>query len=690
VYALGCVLYEMLVGEPPHTGSTPQAVLGKIITEAPPQVTKARKTVPPNVEAAVARALEKLPADRFRDAAELAKALVDPGFRHGLDGGDRYALTRTSRVAERLLVPLTLATLLLGGLTVRSALQPTPSRPVVRFSIPVDQAFEHGLAISPDGSTIVLGQAHSSGGGAIQFEQRRLESLAVTPIPGTEGQEVWSPSVSPDGSEVAFHADGEIRVTPLGGGASRTIAGGSCCPFWAQDGSIYFQEPNGSIQRVESPGGPARSVTNPREGERHGEPWLLSGGEMGVLTVSSVGEQPRIESVNLSTGERQTLATGFTPQVTASGHLLFGTLDGQLMAAPIDLTRAELEAPPVAVVEGMAVAPQQFVMYDVSESGTLVYLAGTSAGRSEFVWANRSGQILPVDPGETFGLIGTGNTGWQLSPDDSTVAFRQLVDGKAEIWTKALPDGPLSRLTFGTEADVMRPTWTPDGEWVTYFSGPDAQDRNVWRRRADGVGEPELVYDGERSLTQGVWCSDGQWLILRTGATAAMGLGLRDIVGLRLGSDTTLLPLVDSEFVEGSPSLSPDGRWLAYESDETGQFEIYVRPFPNVASTRIRVSSNGGLKPVWAHSGRELFFADASGYMVAAEFDPEEGRVGELDSLFQIPGGVVQARGIDFFDVSSDDQRFLMVRSVASGEEGLHVVVVQNFFEELKRLVPPN
>ena len=325
----------------------------------------------------------------------------------------------------------------------------------------------------------------------------------------------------------------------------------------------------------------------------------------------------------------------------------------------------------------------------LSDDGTLVYQTGAveGAGQWEFVWVTRSGQATPVDAGFTFASRG-GNFGWRLSPDGTQVVYS---GGDYDVWIKHLPDGPRDRITF-YEGPDYRPFWRPNGDTVTYFSGPSAEDRSVWSRRADGTGEPVLVLDDVRSFSQGSWSADGEWLVLRAAATEEMGFGLRDILAFRPGVDSAAVPLVASpEFAEGEPALSPDGRWLAYSSDETGRREVFVRPFPNVDS-RVTVSTDGGLGPLWAHSGRELFFVDEELALVAVQFDPDTGQVLGRETLFALPPGyAIGIAGNNFYDITSDDERFLMVRAYEGDADAegpaTEVIVVENFFEELKERV---
>ncbi len=411
---------------------------------------------------------------------------------------------------------------------------------------------------------------------------------------------------------------------------------------------------------------------------------LLPGGDAAVYTVWESAGEARLEAVRLEEGAvPNALAPGLKPYLTSSGHLLFSSPDGQLLVAPFDADALELRAAAVPLVEGVFVT-DLVPYYAFSPAGTLVYQSG-GAGGSQFVWVSRSGQAEPVDPDHSFQA--QTNFALGLSPDGTRVVFNSVVDGVSDIRIKVLPDGPEERITF-TGDESSRPFWSRDGRSVTYFEGPDLEDQNVWSRRADGTGVPELILDPERSLAQGAWSPDGSWLVMRAGATAGMGIGRRDVLGFRPGIDSMPRPLVaTAEFIEGAPSISPDGRWLSYTSNGTGGLEVYVRPFPNVDSTRVRVSTDGGMAPVWSRDGRELFFVDGARRMVSAAWDSEAGRVLTQDVLFAIPPSAFAVDGNSFYDVSLDGQRFLMIRpAVATGSASPDLVLVQNFSEELKRV----
>ena len=249
--------------------------------------------------------------------------------------------------------------------------------------------------------------------------------------------------------------------------------------------------------------------------------------------------------------------------------------------------------------------------------------------------------------------------GWSLSPDGTRLALKEQTEAGDDIWVKQLPDGPLSRLTFYEGSD-MRPRWAPDGETVTFLSVRSG-NWDVWSQRADGTGEPQVLFDGESLLNQGVgfWSPVGEWMVLHTGGSAGV-VGGRHILALRPGVDSVPLPLLTEEYDEQAPALSPDGRWLAYVSTETGSPEVFVRPFPDVDSGKWQISTDGGVQPVWAHSGRELFYIDGSRALVATQVETASSfQVGAKETLFTLPPDYNSGAVSTLYDIAPDDQRFL-------------------------------
>ncbi|MCH8254191.1 MAG: serine/threonine-protein kinase [Gemmatimonadetes bacterium] len=705
-YALGCVLYEMLVGEPPYTGATAQAILGRIIMGGPASATEQRSAVPAHVDGAIRKALETLPADRFPSIRAFAEALSDEHFRHG----ELAEIAGTSGVGpwKHLGIGMTAVAAAFALAFGWSFLGPEPPAAVVRFSLEFEEGQEWtGMYMTeiPDGSGIVYVGHGETGEASSQLWIRRWADLDAQPIRGTEG--AFSFALSPDGREVAFTAArsfelqfGPLRVVALEGGLSRTLVESIAWVWdWTADG-VYFSNSSFTVSLIPASGvgtEAAEGVTEHREGEEYHTMFsALPGGTMATFMVSRSSFDTEIWAIDLDTGDRRFLTMGNRPAYASSGHLLFTTPEGFLMAALFDPVTAELLGPPVPVVEGLTLDPTWgFSFYMVGVDGTLIYKADVEdtggGGESEMVWVSRSGVETPVDADWRFNKPPT-NGGWSVSPDGSKVAYTvgtvriASKDFDMDIWVKELPDGPAKRLTFSDERE-MNPAWSPDGESVTYVRGPN-EDVNVWQTRADGTGVPRLLLDPGRYVNFPRWSADGEWLLLRTYARNDR-LNEMDIVGFRPGVDESLVPLIVTEDVEekGS-SLSPDGRWLAYSSNETGQGEIYVRPFPIDDSAPILVSRVGGLNPLWAHSGEELFYIDAGYGMVAVKVETgAEFRVLERETLFTVSPRSRQGDLDTAYDLSPDDQRFLMVRSVRSVTGESRTIMVQNFFEVLKERV---
>ncbi|MCH8992112.1 MAG: protein kinase, partial [Acidobacteria bacterium] len=674
IYSLGCVLYEMLVGEPPFAGSTAQAVLGKIIAGKSVSAMEERPSVPPNVDAAVRCALEKLPADRFARADDFANALSNPAFRYGEEAAGALALSggRWKKAA----LALTASTVLFGAVATSLYIRPGPTLPVERFADPFAQSQRptafgaSAFALSPDGSMLVYRRREDSGN---ELWVRRWDDLEAFPVRGTNGG--FYPAVSYDNTEIAFIVNGEIRVVAVDGGPVRTVTPG-LAPHWGPDGDLYVTT-GGGIVRVPATGGAPELVT-PDGYDLYTVLYDVLPGEKGAIvwTVDGV-----VRAMDLATGEMALLTPGTNPSYAESGHLVYLAEGGTLMAAPFDAGAMELLGPAVPVLEGV-------VGYSLSDTGKLFYSKGDErrlVGTLEFVWMTRTGQATVIDSGWTFDPGGI-NPGWSLSPDGKRLAYRQLVANNEDIWIKELPDGPNNRITLD-EAGDWSPRWSPDGERILYTSYRGTPSNALLSRRADGTGVEELVFGHTAYIVDGAWCLDEDWIVLRV-----FPLGNRDIVAFRPGVDSVAVPLLVEEYDEKQPACSPDGRWLAYVSNETGSEEVFVRPFPDVDDGKFPVSTNGGIMPVWADDGRELFFVDDDRGLVAAQIDTDSGfQVTEREILFTVPGRFRTSASNILFDVSPDGQRFLMARTpdLAGGRETpIQTVLINNFFQVLKERVP--
>jgi Tol biopolymer transport system component len=689
IYALACVLYEMLVGEPPYPGTTAQAVLGKIIQGIPVSATAIRRSVPANVDAAIRRALEKLPADRFTSAQGFAKALGDPGFRHGEDPAAAVAPARLRRIA---IAGWATAAAAVAALVVGAMLPtPQPVRRVERFAAPFLEGQEpeylgpNGYDLSPDGSMLVYRRGPPGGQSLLA---RRWDDLAATPIRETENAR--DPAVSPDGLQLAFEQDEQIKVLAFSGGPVRTLTEG-ITPEWGPDGFVYASTDSGTV-RVPASGGAIEVVSRLADGEDvHVVYDVLPGAEEALMMVLESDEDVwEIRGLDLETGEMKSLVEGQRPRFAPTGHLLYSANDGTLMAARFDPDRMELLGQPVALMDGIG-------YWSVSDDGKLFYTAGvgTSGGPTlQFLWVTREGRATPVDPSWSVQRGTDVNVGWSISPDGSMMAVREYTSEGYDIWVKQLDTGPRSRLTFGDSEERM-PVWKPGTREVTFLS-----DRNgnldVWSRPADGTQEPELILDIEDVIATADWTPDGEWLLVRT-STGSAATSQRNVLAFRPSVDSVPTPLFAGSYREISPAVSPDGHWIAYASDETGRYEIYVRPFPDVDRRRWQVSIDGGRRPRWAHSGRELFFQSPENAMLAVPIENGgDFAYGTPSVLFEAesPWYVSNLSGL-VYEVAPDDQRFLIATtqpggSTADSDAPLPpaTVLVNNFFEELERAVP--
>ncbi len=684
IYALACVLYEMLIGEPPYPGTTAQAVLGKIIQGLPVSPTTIRRSIPAHVDAAIRKALEKLPADRFAGAQDFAKALSDPSFRHGATA-DSLALA-SGGTWRRVAIGASVASASLAAALAWVLLRPEPRAPVERFSLlPVaGQVADYDFAISNDGTAIVF---ELRGEGAPHLALRRLDNLEATPIAGT--QDGFSPTLSPDGSEVAFVVQPELKVTPLLGGVTRTIADSVfCCTRWATDGYIYYSDLRRVIKRVPAAGGNAETITVRAEENDgpHADFEVLPGTDVGVFTVW--GSPNRVDALRLSTGERTSVTPGVKPFLTRDGDLVFSTLEGQILAAAFDADALALAGPAVPFVDGVRVDGDDYPYYAVSPNGTLAYWTGVAGGggSAQVVWVTRTGEVTPVDSSWEFNPGGN-EVAVALSPDGRRAAVKIDSEAGEDIWIKQLDTGPLSRLTFDPGVD-FRPRWSKDGRSIVFassrVSGGDHYD--LWTQPADGTGSPRLLLDLEESILEFDQNPDESMFVLRLGGGAG-ATGIRDLVGLRVG-DSVTVPLAAEPYDEKAAALSPDGRWLAYESTETGRNEIYVRPFPAVNDGKWQVSSTGGINPRWASNGREIYFVDGSGSLVAARISGTRGfEVTGSEQLFSVTERALEA-GPNYtsWDVAADG-RFLFIRTGGPDASGRpnEFVLVQNWLEEIRQ-----
>jgi serine/threonine-protein kinase len=686
MYSLGVVVYEMLVGEPPHTGKTVQAIIAKVVSAEPQPVSRVRHSVPSNVDAAVMCALAKTPADRFASGADFADALTNPAFALPTPAGVVPVPQREgprSKLTVLAFPIAVIATLLAFWGWLRSP--PESPKPVTRISIRMPEGEEvvrgqgTDIALSPDGSRLVYVGPGETGR---RLWLRRLDQLHATPLPGSEG--AFGPFFSPDGEAVGFHdgQPGPLKIVSVAGlpPATRVALVPRNSGDWGPDDMLYFGALSGGISRVRAAGGEPEVVTTPDTA--HGGLWhdrvdVLPNGKGALFTIwrGSV-EDADVAAVEFRTGEVRVLVRGLDPQYARSGHLVYVRSDSVLSAAPFDQDNLLVTGPTTPLIEGVRCKSGGAAQFALSETGTLVYGTGGRQLR-QAVLVDREGVEREVDPDwadRSYDPV--------LSPDGTRLAV--AVDGPdgRHIWIKTLDRGPLSRLTFEGDFNVG-PTWTPDGLSVTFSSERAGQETSdIWIKRADGVGSAEVLLDIAASWVAGVWSPDRSWFVY----SLTTAVGQRDIFAWRAGPDSLIVPVAAAAGVEEhSPALSPDGQWLAYVSNETGRWEVWVRPFPDVEAGRWQVSARGGTEPVWAHSGGELFYKSGHQELVVAEVVSEPAFRVEMERPLFSVADYYSRETRQQYAVGFNDQRFVMLRKVET--EDFEWVLVLNFFEELKQRV---
>jgi tRNA A-37 threonylcarbamoyl transferase component Bud32 len=681
VYSLGAMLYEMLAGDPPYTGSTAQAIVAKVITEKAPSVSGARDTVPPHVAAAVARALAKLPADRFRTAAEFAEALQRPGA-----GGDAPAVAssaaraRPARRARLAWAAGGVALFALGGLVTalarpRAATTAGPSVHAI-LELPDDARVEApSLSFSGDGRTLWMNVRQ---GGVERIVSRRLDAPAFTALAGSD--DALQLFASPDGRWVAYRsrAGGLLRL-PTGGGVADAIDADAAWGYgdWGSDGALYYSRSyNTGLWRVRAETRKPEMLSNAdtARGElAHWHPQLLPDGRHVLFTAFRTPiDSARIEVLSLDDGTRTVVQAGaVSGRYVPSGHLLFGRR-GVLYAVAFDLAGLRTRGTPTPVVEDMAMRYSDGAAhFAVSANGTLAYLAGSDVNAATaLVWVDRTGRVTPALD------ISAVLEEPSLSPDGRFVAFSRTERGESpDVWVLELARGALTRITSGGASD-FNPIWTPDGRRLVYTVESPVFD--LWSRDATGGAPAEPVLRSPFDKYPSGFTPDGSQLLFEHAVNPRAQVWRMTLADRRA-----------EKVLEGSREVvdarvSPDGRWIAYQSAESGRSEVYVTSWPTPGRRQL-VSVNGGTGARWTKGGRELVFRSGR-QMLAVSVDPQSGEPGKPAVLFEADMLYSWARSPNY-DVTPDGSRFLMVRrSGPRRAERVHVIT--NWFDELRSKVP--
>jgi serine/threonine-protein kinase len=692
VWAFGVVVYEMLTGKRAFDGDSVTDIVAAIVRDEPNWSLLPRE-VTPAMQTLLARCLAKDGRTRVPDMSVIRFLLADADTSRRDSGPAHVPVARRSVgvIAAAAAAAGAIITAATAWWIVQS--QPTPAQRPAHFVLvmPPDLPVATGspdrsIVIAPDGAHIVSVNGTTAGVGG-QLMVRSLDQTEPQPIKSVPVAR--APFISPDSRWIGYFDAGSLKKVLMTGGPPVTICsvgGGSRGSTWGPDKTIVYATNDSStgLLMVSADGGEPKVLTkpDPAHGEQdHLFPSFLPGGRFVLFTIATTGsvDDGIIAVLDLKTGERKTLVRGASfAEYTASGHLLFGS-GGALHAVRFDPNRLEVLGDPAIVIDHIRTEASGATQFTVAPSGAFAYVTGGS-GNSQartLVWVDRHGREQP---------LGTPVRAYihpRLSPDGSRVAVA-ILDQEQDIWILDLARQALTPLTFGP-APESYPVWTPDGRRVVFRSGRSGVPNAFWQL-ADGTGTVEQL----TSFTQfptipHAITPDGQTLVIQAGSHLAT---------MRLDNRQKITTIAEAPGIQGNAALSPDGRWLAYNSIESGEPQIYVRPFPNVDSGRWQVSNSGGVRPAWG--ARELFYVTSASGIGGSVMAVSVHATGGF--TYDAPTKLFDTQPYYFgspnrtYDVTPDGQRFLMIKPFLSTAETTDqpakVVFVLNWFEELKARFP--
>ncbi len=670
IWAFGCVLYEMLTGRRPFAGDEVADVMAAILTREP-DLAELPAATPTSIRRLLRRCLHKDRAERLRDIGDARMEIRDALAQ--TDAQDAVAqVARTGRrsqvrwyaVLATIVVVAAIAAVATGKIPRSSA--PPPSEVRLDINTP-PSTVPTSIAISPDGRTIAF---VATSDGKSRLWVRGLDSATARPLTGTDG--AMHPFWSPDSRSIGFFADNKLRRVELDGGSVRGLAnvyrgtGGA----WSRDGVILFSSLGDPISRVPAVGGEPVELTGLVQQGSNFLPALLPDGRRFLYFVRGT---PDVRGVyvgqleGVSKGPRLLDSDGSA--VYGAGHLFF-LRQRTVFAQRFDPTRLELIGNPVAVAQNPAAGPAG-VSVSVSDTGSIAFRTASTGGRRQFVWFDRSGKEV----GRVDGTMSTPS----LSPDgERVVGYRgNPVDGNVDIWILDARRGAASRVTSDVSDDVA-PNWSPDGEHIV-FSSNRKGTHDLYRKSATAGGNEELLLESRQEKGGSDWSSDGRFVLFESRDMKRRS----DIFALPLDGHAKPIPVAQSDFEELRGQFSPDSKWVAYQSDESGRHEIYVQAFPG-PGRKLPVSIGGGTQVRWRRDGKELFYVALDERLMAVPItftgDGQSAAVGAPVALFAAPlGGFIQQA--DFrhqYDVASDGQRFL-IAAVTEAPSNAPISIILNW-----------
>ncbi len=683
IFSFGAILHEMLTGRRAFRRETMAETMTAILKEEPEELSASNPNINPSLERIVNRCLEKKPERRFQSTADLGFALESLSAPTSSSGTNMTAAVsaigpETERSPWLVRILGAAAFLLLIGCVVLAVLyirRPVPDQRPVSFVIPPPESGSNISApnISPDGRTIAFAMTVE---GKANIYVRELGSLAEQRLNGTD--EVSTIFWSPDSRTIAFIANDKLKKVDVGGGPVQVICNAprAFTGAWSRDGVIVFGGADTGIRRVSAAGGEV-SLLLPldasRKEVRHLWPRFLPDGRHFIYKShnSSPTDPPEILVASIDGKERKLLFKGQTDvYYVAPGYLLFAR-DTTVMAQPFDVSKLEFTGEPVAVVENVGLTAIGRSQFSVSENGTLVYKPG-SGGERQLTWFDRQGkEISKVGPPGIYEDV-------VLSPDGKRAAASRTVDGNGDIWVIDMERGVPTRFTFSPVFEDD-PAWSSDGSYLIFSSPKDGDRRKIYRKIASGAGNEALISDDVRSAGSGLdWSPDGKNIFFSSlGEKTSSDIWVLPLVG-----DAKPYPILQSEFTEFHGHFSPDGRFFAYVSNESGREEVYVQSFPT-AGGKWQVSTAGGAQPHWRRDGKELYYIAPDRKLMAVSVKlGETFENGAATSLFQTQ--VSAFTNSNRYDVTADGQRFLVNEPVET-TKGAPYIVILNWASTLKK-----
>jgi serine/threonine protein kinase/Tol biopolymer transport system component len=682
IYSLGAVTYEMLTGDAPHTGSTSQAIIARMLTEKPRPMRTSRAAIPEHVELAVQHALEKLPADRFSTAHEFSEALLGRSTltTTGVLASDRAKSSAKRSWKQRLLDPATLALAAIAiaavGFAAMRKPTATPNR-VVRFVIatpdslrPFDN-FPWPAAISPDGSIVVYTASGESG---TMLYGLRTDQLEARPIPGTN--DGFQPHFSPDGEWLAFESPAKLRKVRLDGSAPITIAeasGANGADWTTKDEIVLGSEgKKRGLSRVSAAGGDLVEIVKPDSAKGETDylwPIALPNGKAAVFTVwtGTLG-LARLASVSLDGGDVAYLdIKGIRPLAVIDGKLIYVQVDGAVMAVGLDGSGRHVSGRPIPVLD-----PVRVVAGNNGNSGIFVSPGGglvTSRGgtKSQLGWIARDGTVTPI------AKEARNYSTPSLAPDGQRIAVVVGEQDKTDIWTYDMQTGTFSRLT--STAAASSPSWSPDGSKIYFVGIGDTERFAIWSQAANGGSPAERVVAARGLVTQVAVAPDGRSILYTTYNENSW-----DIFRVQLDAAPVAIPYLTDATNETAPHFSPDGRWVAVASNESGREEVYIRSYPN-PSSKVQISTGGGAEPAWGADGTRVFYKATGQVVMSAKLSMSpNARVIARDTVITSTSALVGAGIGTGYNVAKDG-RFL---GLGLKKDDFQLVVVPNWRAELE------